>query len=662
MLPAYLGTLAALILAALLPGGRVWGLDAFRFAPSASLAALAVVAAWPLAARLVRSHRFELRDSTFFTIAVLGSAALFVAGFARGHFLGDGYQSISLLAAERPFAKNTAPFTLFLLARLKEAIGGDPDRAALLAYRALSVTSGLLFLVAAWVLGARLLPRSRERRLFFLGLASGGWSLQFFGYVENYALFVTAVTAYALVGAWSARHGRQRHVAVGLAVLAASLHVLGLVLLPSLWVLLRGTRFERRIATWPCAARVALALVGVAAAAGVASAWLARNLGLRLIFVPPSPSRFIPDRYAWLAPSHGLDLANLALLLVPGLVVLLVGVWRVRADFGRDPALRFLGVLAACTLAGVFVLDPKLGMARDWDVFAFAGVPWAAAAYLALLTRARDDVAFARGAALAIALGVIVLVPRVLTNADEDRAYRRFRAHLELDPGRGRSSRYHVVQYLRRIGAEELAALEAQRWDRDYPERPIGREAMDARDRGELDLAVRLNEQAIRIAPSYSDPWNNLGGCFMARGEWQRARAAFDTALALSPGQPGIWLNLGTLAFRQNDFDAAEQWWLRAWRRDPEGVLPNHFLARLAQRRGDAEAYERHLAVAAASRGAAPRIVREWADLLDAKGLRQEADAARRRAEAQDAIDAETLGLSKDLAPDPDAPGTSGPR
>ncbi|HSQ59516.1 MAG TPA: tetratricopeptide repeat protein [Acidobacteriota bacterium] len=585
MFRAYLGTLAAWVLAALLPDLRAWGLDSFRFAPWPVAAGAALVAVAPFLARFAPEPRTALRDTTFFVGTCLAATAAFVLGAARGHFLGDGYQNLGLLAAERPFLKNTAPLTLLLLAKLKELLGGDPERAALLAYRIVSIGSGVAFLAVVWTFSGRLFETSRARRLFLLGLATGGWSLQFFGYVENYALFIATVAAYALAGAAAARHRGPYAPAILLAILATAFHSLGLVLAPSLLFLLRDTRLGR--AMTPRARPVRVAIAAVALAAGGAVAYLSRNLAARLAFVPPTPWRLVPDDYAWFAPEHLLDLANLALLLVPGAAVLVVaGARDARTALAKDRAAKFLAALAASAAFGAFVLDPKLGMARDWDLFAFAGVPAAALGYYVLLSRGpRGGEAPARAATLAILLGLLALVPRVVTNAREDLAYVRFRAHLEIDPGRGRAARYHVVHYLQRIGAEDLAMAETLRWDRDYPERRIGREAMAARDRGDLDLAIRLNEQALALSPSYSDAWNNLGGCRMVRGEWGAAKVAFETALALNPNEIGIQLNLGTLAFRQGDLDGAERWWRRVWNRDPENELANRFLARLAAER-----------------------------------------------------------------------------
>jgi Flp pilus assembly protein TadD len=413
-----------------------------------------------------------------------------------------------------------------------------------------------------------------------------------------------------------------------LAALAVVSHVVGLVVLPSLLWLLSRTGLAKRV-SGRRGARLLLA-AALLLAAGAAGRAVSGNLEAQLLFVPPWPTRFSAPGYTLFSVAHLADLVNLALLLVPGALVLAAALRSgVRPGLAADPALRFLAVLAISAAGPAFVIDPKLGMPRDWDLFSFAGVPIAVAAWVALL--GRGDRAALRSAGLAATLGFLVLLSRALTNADEDAAYRRFRAHLDLDPARARAARFLAVQYLRRIGAEDLALAEAEQWDRDYPERVLGREALEARSRGDLDEAIRLNRAAIERAPAFSDPWNNLASCLLAQGDRVRAREALEVARALNPNEPSIWLNLGTHCFAGGDLEGAAKWWTRAWERAPDGALTNHFLARLAEKRGDDAGYERHLRAAAASPEAPAKILREWAERLESGGQIAEAREVRRR-------------------------------
>lgn len=55
---------------------------------------------------------------------------------------------------------------------------------------------------------------------------------------------------------------------------------------------------------------------------------------------------------------------------------------------------------------------------------------------------------------------------------------------------------------------------------------------------GQLWLAAEALEQAVELEPGSVATWLDLGHIYLARGEGQRARGAFERALALAPGDP----------------------------------------------------------------------------------------------------------------------------
>ncbi|MFN8177411.1 MAG: hypothetical protein U0167_05755 [bacterium] len=640
MLAAYFLTLGALAAAALLDHGRIFGLQALRHAPPPAVAlGLAAGLAAPALLRRVdpEGGRRQGLGASFVAVAILGGITVGLLLRARGHYLGDGWQSLALLGGARPYVKEDAAATGLLLRWLARAFGGG-DHGALLAYETAAVAAGALFLLAAATLGRSLTATRAEGRRLLLFLAAGGWSLLFFGYVENYALFTAAVCAYALAGARAARDGRGALAATALALAATSLHVAGLLLLPSLVLLLLArTPPARAAARIPRAVRIAATLALLAGASIAGRRWLGGAVSRSLLFVPLSPSRFTTDGYTLFSAKHLLDVANLALLLLPGMGPLAVALARVPLrPLLRDPAVRFTLVLAATLSLAAFVLDPKLGMPRDWDFFAFTGIPWALCAFLALTGEASPRRVDARRAIeLATVLGFVALLGRASTNASEARAYARFRDDLALDPAKGRAARIHAVNHWKRLGRDDLAAREVQLWDEDYPERVLVRRAAEARSRGDLAEATRLNREAIARAPSYSDPWNNLGSLDLSAGRVADARGELEIARALNPNEPSIWMNLGTASFAAGDLAGAERWWLRVRERTPDGALVNKSLARLAQRRGDDAAYQQYLSRAAAAPEAPGPLLVEWGDRLTAKGRAAEAAATYREALAR---------------------------
>ena len=79
----------------------------------------------------------------------------------------------------------------------------------------------------------------------------------------------------------------------------------------------------------------------------------------------------------WLfSPAHLLDIVNEFLLVTPLLPVLTILGWKSPKAIIDDGTSLFFGVLGLGGLIFMFIIDPKLGMARDWDLFALVAFPW----------------------------------------------------------------------------------------------------------------------------------------------------------------------------------------------------------------------------------------------------------------------------------------------
>lgn len=635
---------------AILPEGRSWGAEAAAWAPPALRAVLLVLLAGIPFVLRADPRPPRIPDRALLPLLLVLAAVLFGAFRAQAWFLGDGAQNVGMLGESRPPPKITSAGTWLLLLGLRRLLPGEPETAARAAYAVFSAVSGLLLVASAWFLARPLVPSRGGRALLVAALLTGGWSLQFFGYYENYAPFVVAVTAFSLAGAHAARTGRRRWLPALLAAAASGLHVLGVLLLPPLLMLFKPARLSWR--------RLAAPLAALGIAAGAGAAWfITRELSRALLFVPVTTWRFGVPGYTWVSPAHLLDLLNLALLLVPGVAVLVVARVAERRRGGRgprDPGADFLAVTAASAWLGVFLLDPKLGMPRDWDLFAFAGPPLLLALVVPLLMRLEKDPAAARPVVLAVALGALVLAPRVALNRDEAAAYEQFRRHLALDPARGRNATYHSVAYLKRAGREEEMEREIQRWLEDYPERKLVRLAIAARASGDVARSTVLNEEATRIAPTFFDSWQDLGTCYRVLGRYTEAREAYGIAMALNPGYTPCWINMGLLEYAVEDLDAAEHWWRKAWKKEPEGGAPNQLLAVVARDRADSTAYVYHLERAAIAKDATVDAMLAWSEYLASRDRPEE--AARFRARAAELLESQPAAPAADTGEGPPPP------
>jgi hypothetical protein len=362
------------------------------------------------------------RDRGFILIAVavtilFGCLSYFLR--AQTHFLGDGYTLLSSLATDQPIAMKMRQYGESLLhIWQKNLIGGDGQSAALLSYQIISIAGGLIFVTAVALFSRALFRRTANRMLFLLGVCSGGYMLLFFGYVENYSLFVPTVLIYTLVGLLVCQRRVSGWWLLPPLVAAVFFHVMGITLIPSaIYAIVAPTRFGRRIARIDPKTRWLLIFLGLAGTAAIFHHYYTTNLFFQFAFVPLLENRFTVNGYTMFSWKHLVDYLNLLLLLLPGLPVMatLLFLNPVRRLLQQRHYV-YLCILLLSVLGTVFAFDPKLGMPRDWDLFSFAGIPLTIACYYVVAenrwsTRARPV------AVLSILLSLAILIlPEQLVN------------------------------------------------------------------------------------------------------------------------------------------------------------------------------------------------------------------------------------------------------
>jgi len=627
-LAAYFLVIALFGLASLLPDYRAWGIKPWAYYPFLLPAVcFAIGVAMPLVLLRLSRQKYDGSasssadglSSAYLSTTLLISVALGLSFYfmrSQTHFLGDGYQILADMAQDRPFLKVTERGEILAHLWLKTIIGADGERAALLCYQWISIGAGLCYLAALLFFARTLFDRLIDRLLFVLGLASAGHVLLFFGYVENYSLFVLVVTLYTLTGLQIAQGKWSRWLVLPFVALAIFFHVLGITLIPSaLYLVLSDTRAGRMLSAVPAYGRWLAGLLVAAVAGAVFYHYYSSSLFFQMALVPLFENRFTIEGYTLFSFNHLSDCLNLLMLLLPGIPVLLAAL--VMLPKGERPAggaARYLALLIISTAGAVFVLDPKLGMPRDWDLFSFAGVPLAAAFYFLVLKNPHVARGCRIAALLAVVLGFFSLMPRAAGLSVPAVALGNFQSYLGYDKIKNRGGRHLLIKYYREHDDQQTADLELDRWQKDFPEVTLATYGNQLAAEGRTEEAIAVNKSAVVINPIFWVSYSNIGVYYIGLRQYDSAAVYLEIANGVNPFNTRILNNLGYAYTHLGKFNKAEDVLLYSHTLDTANIEPVLNLLQLYKTTNRPEEFHEFLFMAAGRDGAPALVHKEVGD------------------------------------------------
>ena len=516
---------------ALEPSHYNWGIHYFAFySLGISLSALVCVVLLFLPSvqasivhRLAGLTRWGSRLPAVLVIIILTGVwiSALLAFAVQGHLLGDSTLIIHLTPQLPSIADATSnfrnqPLTYLLLRLLQLVIGGGAAVEPMRLYAIADIIGGGLFLVLTIGFVNTLKLSTLDRTLLSILLAICAGNQMFFGYVENYVFFYVCVSAYVITG-WLALEGKLS-VIVPLVCFAvmAGLHLGAAIFFPTLVALLVPVwrKHRARAIVFPCLVVLgAVVLLGISGyTPGVIQQRVSDALRNDFLPVAASPGG-IP--YSIFSGLHLLDWGNALIHAAPvEFIMIIVLLTALRHQIAwRSPLVIFLLMVAGCGLIFTFVMNPALGMARDWDLLASFFVPLRfLLVYLLLQTIDQHHVR----QALVLMLGISFLhwASWIGVNASEERHLRR--AELLTVPVL--SGTFPKIYY------EQLGSVLFRR--------------------GEYEQARRWYEKYLELDPYNPRLAGNLAETYRALGENEKRFEMLQRAAA-SSRDPGVFSNIG---------------------------------------------------------------------------------------------------------------------
>jgi len=556
---------------------------------------------------------------------------------SRTPLLGDGYIRAGEVSI-RKLLSNVEPLDSLLHLVVSRFSGLD----AYTTYGVLSCLAGGIFVFLILLLCDLLGENGREKLLIFSVVLTMGATQLFFGYIESYTFMYAALAGYVLFAVRRLRQKGGFLLPCIFMVLAAGFHLSAIFVLPSLFYLAfaavtQGNRQKVRKSRITNAAILAC----MTALMGLGYYVVQAGSPAHLLIYPFGGG---DEGYSFFSLGHLLDFVNHQLLISPVNVilwlVLLFFFWR-RINLKENVA-GFLFWLGICSLGFALLVDPKLGYARDWDLFAFSSLgATLLGLYLILyLSRGLTQAASSPGQEqtpgggegramdlrpVTLALVVTSLVstlPWILVNASEQKAVARFGDLLKMDE-KGTAHGYETLAcYFRDRGEHEKSA---ESWRDAIAAKPspryFGALGNAYRRSGEYDKAIEAYDRSLRMAshfPGMARVHKNFGNTLARVGRLEEAVLQLKKAIDLRPGRTEVHQSLGNILGKLGRYQEAVPYLEMALESDPGNVALYKALGTCYAATGRKEEAGRHLKTYLRSR---PEDARKIKEIMDSLGV-----------------------------------------
>jgi len=592
--------------ASFFPHLRLWGINQLHYFPPEFRIAVSAVGLLILVPQVNKiltvfiSRAFTWLEERFkrmnryikYSVISLLSLIPFWILRAKTPLLGDGYLRAGEIKIGILFSI-TEPIDFYLHLLVSRLLGLD----GYTTYGVLSCIAGTLLIFLILLLCDLWGKDGKEKLFIFLILATMGATQLFFGYIESYSLMYVAITAYILFGT---RYLKQKGGFVWpclFLLLAAGFHLSALFVLPSLFYLAFATLSQP---TRPKTRRVKfvnmVTLVCVISLMG---------LGLYLLktYSPEEPSgSFLiypfsggESFYSFFSLAHLLDFLNHQLLISPVAVVLwliLLAFFRKAINF-KENAVKFLVWIMMCSLGFALFVDPKLGYARDWDLFAFTGLGVTfLGLYLTLnifrtlhqTVHGRKESAvelshepygawLGRLTMILFLTSLVSTLPWILINASEGKAVARFENLLKTDERRAAHGYETLASYFRDKGEFEKTTRLLKKAIAINPNpRYFAALGSEYRRLKEYDKAMEVYDRFRQMAPNFPGVdrvYSDMGNFFSALGRYDEAVSQLKKAISLNPRKADHYYTLGNILGRAGRFEEAVPYFEKALRLNP---------------------------------------------------------------------------------------------
>jgi len=511
----------------------------------------------------VSSFLIEKRKYLGYFLIILLPILFFYVFRTRTDFLGDGASLISHINSGTLSIKWTHPLANWIYLSAYNLLNQFSDFDGAVFFALISYLCGVVFVFFAFRLG-NLLGKTASTKLFvFLSLTFMGGIELFLGYAEFYPLLYCGILIYLFYSIKCLNGETKFFLPLLIFFIFLPIHFFSLYLFPSAIFLFLSAGGEGKSKPLLKTKRIwIVSLVLVLVLPCLIIYFWKYGWYSSIYFVPLFKGRYSAPDHTLFSLPHLLDFLNQQLLVSPiGFFLFLTFlILRPKGLDSKDRIFQLLFLVSITQLFFNFVLDPGLGAARDWDLFAGVGLGYTILSlYVFSKMPPNSKISY-----LKLALTIIVFISTLSwmgINANADLSVTRFRNLLDLDPKKSWSGHYILAAYFKGLGKPEEVDRENRILAEKFPEVILVDQGFKSVKNGDLDNAYLKFTQALQIAPNSADVHCALGGYYLHTGDLEKAEVELMKAIDLRPEYGNTYADLGIIySLRKNQKKLRKCW------------------------------------------------------------------------------------------------------
>lgn len=380
---------------AIYPSHFNWGTQSFAFySPLLGIGVLTIILILFLSA-LRKKSIFQL-ENRINKLAHIPIWIIFIAAVILLSFLSLQYPSEGLMWGDSKIILLTTPkipvgtevsanfrnqpLVLAILHTAQNFLGNFGAGDLIQVYRWVDLTAGIIFLGFVFLFLSKLKLPNFEKTVLGLLLCAGGGMQFFLGYIENYALLYAFTTGYMVTGLLAIKKEINIMYPLLIFVVMVGLHLGMLIFIPTIFIFIILIWKDNKIKSVVITAIGSLILLTIFWFSDYSIIQFYHRIiaAFKYDFLPIT-TQSKGSAYTMFSPLHFLDWLNLSFLVAPFSIVavILTGlkIAEQKKQFIIDPENLFSLISTLSGLSFTFLMNPALGMFRDWDLMASFFVP-----------------------------------------------------------------------------------------------------------------------------------------------------------------------------------------------------------------------------------------------------------------------------------------------